>query len=43
MSVTDVAFELGYENPSHFIKLFKYEYKITPKQYQLRGLPTKLQ
>lgn len=43
MSVTDVAFELGYENPSHFIKLFKYEYKITPKQYQLRGLPIKLQ
>lgn len=38
-SVTDVAFELGYETPSHFIRLFKEMYKITPKQYQLKGMP----
>ncbi len=34
-SVTDVAFSLGYENPSYFIQLFKREYGMTPKQYQL--------
>jgi AraC-like DNA-binding protein len=35
LSVTEVAFELGYENPSHFITLFKKHYGKTPKQYQL--------
>lgn len=37
-SVTDVAFELGYENPSYFIRLFKEEYGVTPKQFQLHGV-----
>ena len=32
-TVTEVAAELGYENISHFIKLFKSEYDITPKQF----------
>lgn len=32
LSVTDVAVEIGYDNVSHFIKLFKEKYKITPKQ-----------
>ncbi len=40
-TVTDVAFELGFESPSHFIRLFKENYQTTPKQYQLRGLPAK--
>lgn len=35
-SVTDVAFDLGYEHLSHFIRLFKNKYDLTPKQYQLR-------
>lgn len=35
-SVTDVAFSLGYENPSYFIHLFKRKYGITPKQYQMK-------
>jgi AraC-like DNA-binding protein len=34
-SVTDTAFELGYENPSHFIRIFKEEFGLTPKQFQL--------
>jgi len=35
-SVTEVAFELGFENISHFIRLFKQKYDITPKQYQMK-------
>ncbi len=35
-SVTDVALTLGFENVSHFIKLFKQHYQLTPKQIKLR-------
>lgn len=35
LSVTDTAYEVGYDNISHYIRLFKKEYGITPKQYQL--------
>ena len=31
-SVTHIANELGYDNVSHFIKAFKAQYKVTPKQ-----------
>jgi AraC-like DNA-binding protein len=31
-SVTDVCFESGYQNLSHFIQVFKKAYGITPKQ-----------
>lgn len=34
-SVTEAAFNLGYENISYFIALFKKRYGITPKQYQM--------
>jgi AraC-like DNA-binding protein len=37
-SVTETAFELGYENISHFIALFKNKYGITPKQYKKDGI-----
>jgi AraC family transcriptional activator of pyochelin receptor len=33
MQVKDIAFEIGYENPSHFIAAFKKKYGITPKQF----------
>ncbi len=33
-SVTDTAFDLGYENISHFISVFKEKYGVTPKQYK---------
>lgn len=36
-NVTEVAFDLGYENISHFIALFKNKYGITPKQYKSIG------
>lgn len=35
-SVTQVSSELGYDNISYFIKLFKDSYGITPKQYLLK-------
>jgi AraC-like DNA-binding protein len=35
-SVTDAAFDLGYENISYFIKIFKEKYGMTPKQYKKR-------
>ena len=35
LSVTDTAYEAGYDNISHYIRLFKKEYGLTPKQYQL--------
>lgn len=41
MTVTETAYELGFENISYYIKIFRQEYGITPKQYQLqkaRGL-----
>ncbi|MGJ7923031.1 helix-turn-helix domain-containing protein [Neobacillus sp. LXY-4] len=36
-NVTEVAYELGYENISYFIALFKNKYGITPKHYKSIG------
>jgi len=33
-TVSETAFELGYENISHFIRIFRDKYGVTPKQYQ---------
>ncbi|MBA5628542.1 helix-turn-helix domain-containing protein [Moheibacter lacus] len=33
LQVKEIAFEIGYENPSHFIAAFKKKYGITPKQF----------
>ncbi|MGL5416451.1 MAG: helix-turn-helix domain-containing protein [Clostridium sp.] len=41
-SVTDVAFDLGYENISHFIALFKNKFGVTPKQYTLKYMNNSL-
>lgn len=34
-TVTETSYDLGYENISYFIKLFKKSHGMTPKQYQL--------
>jgi AraC-like DNA-binding protein len=34
-NVTEVALDLGYENISHFIALFRTKFGITPKQYKM--------
>lgn len=36
-NVTEVAYNLSYENISHFIALFKNKYGVTPKQYKSIG------
>lgn len=33
-NVGEIAFDLGYENPSHFIQLFKKQFGVTPKQLE---------
>ena len=35
ISVTNLAYEVGYQNVSHFIKAFKNEFGLSPKQYIL--------
>ncbi len=35
--VQDVAYELGYTNPSHFIAAFKKKFEITPKKYLMQS------
>lgn len=40
-SVTEVSYDLGYYNISHFINLFKEIYGITPKQYFLNDIKLK--
>lgn len=37
-NVTEVAYDLGYENISHFILLFKRKFGLTPKQYMIKNL-----
>jgi AraC-like DNA-binding protein len=34
MNVTEVCFEVGFENLAHFVHAFKEKYHITPKQWQ---------
>lgn len=34
--VQEIAYDLGYENPSHFIEAFKKKYGVTPKQWMKR-------
>lgn len=35
-SVTEVSYDLGYDNISYFIKLFKDKYGMTPKKFQTK-------
>ncbi len=37
MLVKEVAFRIGYQNPSHFISAFKKKYGFTPKKYATAG------
>ena len=33
-NINELTFESGFENPSHFIKIFKQAFQITPRQYK---------
>lgn len=36
MQVNEVAYDMGYANPSHFITAFKKQFGLTPKKYLLK-------
>ena len=35
-TISEICFEVGFENPSHFIQTFKTKFGITPKQLQYK-------
>lgn len=35
-TISEICFEVGFENPSHFIQTFKAKFGITPKQLQYK-------
>jgi AraC family cel operon transcriptional repressor len=37
-SVTEIAFDCGFESLSHFFVCFKKQFKITPRQYRINNL-----
>lgn len=41
LSVTEIAFELGFDDTSYFVRLFKEKYGETPYKYKKRNLTTK--
>ena len=40
MLVKEIAFHIGYQNPSHFITAFKKKFGYTPKQFLKQSPPT---
>ena len=36
LKVSDIAFHVGYNNPSHFINSFRKTYGVTPEEYRSR-------
>lgn len=38
LKVNDVAYQIGYTNPSHFIAAFRKKFGVTPKKYVLSNL-----
>jgi AraC family transcriptional regulator, exoenzyme S synthesis regulatory protein ExsA len=39
-SISQISFECGFEDTSHFIRVFKQKYKLTPLQYRHKQLET---
>jgi AraC-like DNA-binding protein len=33
MTISEIAYEVGFNNPKHFSKFFKEEFKVSPSQY----------
>jgi AraC-like DNA-binding protein len=38
MTISEVAYEVGFNNPKIFARYFKEEFKMTPSQYQVKGV-----
>ena len=41
LPIAELAFECGFEDPSHFIRVFKKRYEMTPLQYRLDKVNSK--
>jgi AraC-like DNA-binding protein len=37
MTIAEVAYEVGFNNPKYFSKYFKLEYKVLPSAYRGKG------
>ena len=36
-NVSEIALEVGYSNPSHFSRVFKEHFGVSPKEYPKQG------
>jgi AraC family transcriptional regulator, transcriptional activator of pobA len=36
-SISEIAYDLGFEHPSHFTKIFKNKVGVAPKEFRLRA------
>jgi AraC-like DNA-binding protein len=36
-SISEIAYDLGFEHPSHFTKLFKNKTGVSPREFRNRG------
>ncbi len=37
-SISEIAYRVGFKSPAHFSRMFKREYKLSPRQYRTAGL-----
>ena len=40
LTISEIAFEIGYKDPSYFSRLFKEQYKMTPSKFRKSGMGT---
>ena len=40
LTISEVAFNIGYKDPSYFTRLFKEKYKMTPSKFRKSGVGT---
>ncbi len=41
LTVTEIAYKLGFQYPQHFLRLFKKEMRCTPNEYRMQLLSDK--
>ncbi len=38
-SISEIAYRVGFKSPAHFSRMFKREFKVSPRQYRLEAVP----